>query len=83
MLEALLKRVDGLEARLKEKKAEPETPVADKASPNAPDGSTAAHTASNATAGGNGDAGAEIRNPSVFSTPKPPYVLLGIYALPG
>jgi hypothetical protein len=29
VLEALLKRVDGLEARLKEKKTEPETPISE------------------------------------------------------
>lgn len=34
VLEALLKRVDGLEARLKEKKAEPETPTSESATDN-------------------------------------------------
>lgn len=53
VLEALLKRVDGLEARLKDKKSEPETPTSENAPANANDEPSSAISTSNAGLGDN------------------------------
>jgi hypothetical protein len=71
-LEALLKRVDGLEARLKDQKAEPDTPTSENAPAIALDGSTAStHPTSNGAAGGNLDADEESQDSVMFSPPEP------------
>ncbi|KAL2261411.1 hypothetical protein VTK26DRAFT_4229 [Humicola hyalothermophila] len=87
VLEALLKRVDGLEARLKETKAEPETPTIDAASSSSSNGPAAPQAASSAATRGNTEVGQNAADSAVCSPPQPsepsppvpPETLLDIY----
>ncbi|KAL2019718.1 hypothetical protein VTK56DRAFT_9255 [Thermocarpiscus australiensis] len=94
VLEALLKRVDGLEARLKDKKPQSDTPSAGSAAANLPDGSSSTHAASSAVAGAKSahssvtvDLDQESGDSAVFSPTQPsdptpevhPDILLDIY----
>jgi hypothetical protein len=67
VLEALLKRVDGLEARLKDKKADAEAEGSESAVVDAPEASTSTQSASNAVSGAAADAGQEPQDTIVFS----------------
>ncbi|KAH6641720.1 fungal-specific transcription factor domain-containing protein [Chaetomium tenue] len=87
VLEALLKRVDGLEARLKDKKADAEAEGSESAVVDAPEASASTQSASNPASGATADAGQETQDTIVFSpaqsneqSPEPhPGTLLDIY----
>ncbi|GAB1315134.1 hypothetical protein MFIFM68171_05344 [Madurella fahalii] len=94
VLEALLKRVDGLEARLKDKKAEADTSMSDSGLANAPEGSASTQPASSSIsdekpyrASGSIDLGHEAADSVMFSPPQPsepspkvhPDTLLDVY----
>ncbi|KAK4039165.1 fungal transcriptional regulatory-like protein [Parachaetomium inaequale] len=87
VLEALLKRVDGLEARLKDKKADPDTEGSESAVVDAPEASTSSQPASNGVPGIKPDVGQESQDVVMYSpihpsepSPDPhPDTLLDIY----
>jgi hypothetical protein len=67
VLEALLKRVDGLEARLKDKKTEEGSESPENGADNAPETSTSTQPASNAIAGVRADIDQELEDTKMFS----------------
>jgi hypothetical protein len=67
VLEALLKRVDGLEARLKDKKTEAGSESPDNGADNAPEASTSTQPASNTIAGVRADIDEELEDTKMFS----------------
>ncbi|SPQ20958.1 9a50127e-daad-41df-8c6c-48425dfc66be [Thermothielavioides terrestris] len=87
VLEALLKRVDGLEARLKEKKTESDAPGSDSAVDSAPDASSSTHPDSSSIAGAKAEPTQESQDSAVPPRPQrsepaheiPPDALLDIY----
>ncbi|KAL1840978.1 hypothetical protein VTJ49DRAFT_7584 [Mycothermus thermophilus] len=86
VLEALLKRVDGLEARLKEQKADSESSGSQNAAAKAPEVSSAVQSTSNVLAGVRAEIGRELLEARMFppaDSEQPPEVrpevLLDIY----
>ncbi|KAK4158516.1 fungal transcriptional regulatory-like protein [Chaetomidium leptoderma] len=87
VLEALLKRVDGLEARLKDKKADPDAESSEDAMTDAPEAPASAQSPSNAAPGVKPDMGQETQDTAMFSPIQPseqspeihPETLLDIY----
>jgi hypothetical protein len=71
VLEALLKRVDGLEARLKDKKTDQEGETSESAVVDAPEASTSAQTASNTTAAAKTEVAQESRDSTLFPPIQP------------
>jgi hypothetical protein len=71
VLEALLKRVDGLEARLKDKKADQEGESSESAVMDAPEASTSAQPTSNTTAAVKTDIVQESQDSTRFSPIQP------------
>jgi len=67
VLEALLKRVDGLEARLKDKKAESGAGSSESAVVDAPEASTSTQPAVNTAVGIKTDVGRESQDTAMFS----------------
>lgn len=67
VLEALLKRVDGLEARLKDKKTEPGSESPENGAENATEASTSTQPASNMIAGVRADIDQELEDTKMFS----------------
>jgi len=68
VLEALLKRVDGLEARLKDKKADPDAESSENAAANAPEASNSTQSLSITTTGGSVENGQqESEDTKMFS----------------
>lgn len=70
VLEALLKRVDGLEARLKDTKAEPETPTLENAPSSGLSEPAAPQASSSFAARGNVEAGQEFKDSAMCSPPE-------------
>lgn len=71
VLEALLKRVDGLEARLKDKKTEPDSESPENAAENAPEASTSTQATSSALAGVRAEIDQELEDTKMFSPTQP------------
>ncbi|KAK4237422.1 nitrogen assimilation transcription factor nit-4 [Achaetomium macrosporum] len=71
VLEALLRRVDGLEARLKDTKAGPDTSSSENAVDKASEASCSAQPTSNGSAGANPDP-ARVSHDSAMLSPSPP-----------
>jgi hypothetical protein len=70
-LEALLKRVDGLEARLKDKKTDTDPESSDHAVTNGPEASGSTQSLSVTTAGGSGEIDQEAEDSKMFSPIQP------------
>ena len=71
MLEALLKRVDGLEARLKDKKADPDAEGSESAVVDTPDASASTQSTSNVVSGIKPDVGQESQDVVMYSPIHP------------
>jgi hypothetical protein len=71
VLEALLKRVDGLEARLKDKKTDPDAEGSESAVVDTPDASTSTQPASNMASGIKPDVGQESQDVVMYSPIQP------------
>jgi hypothetical protein len=70
-LEVLLKRVDGLEARLKDKRTDPDAESSDNAATNVPKASRSTQSLSVTTTRGSGEIDQEAEDSKMFSPIQP------------